>query len=70
MNRGCSIRVFTILSAVMPMQEPDNIKAFPPAEKGMTRHVLKLPKQVAEFVLPIQADSFAAGFAIGAATQW
>lgn len=54
MNRVCSVGVIAILSAVMPMQEPDNMKAFPPADKGMTRHVLKLPKQDDESAFKIE----------------
>lgn len=32
----------------------DNMKAFPPAEEGMTRHVLKLPKKEDESLFKVQ----------------
>ena len=32
----------------------DNIKAFPPAEEGMTRHVIELPKQDDESVFKVE----------------
>jgi ecotin len=36
------------LGVLASAQAADNMKAFPPAEKGMVRHVLQLPKQVDE----------------------
>jgi ecotin len=36
------------LGVLASAQAADNLKAFPPAEKGMVRHVLQLPKQVDE----------------------
>lgn len=32
----------------------DNLQAFPPAEAGMTRHVISLPKQADETVLKVE----------------
>lgn len=45
MNRLCTVAVFTMLSAIGSVQADDNMKAFPPAEKGMVRHVVQLAKQ-------------------------
>lgn len=40
------ISSFFALMLAMPLAHAaDNMKAFPPAEKGMTRHVLQLPAQ-------------------------
>ncbi len=43
-----------LLLAVLPLQGADNMKAFPPAEKGMVRYVLKLPKQANEFDFKVE----------------
>lgn len=40
-----SIAVSSFLAALSAVQGADNMKAFPPAEAGMVRHVLNLPKQ-------------------------
>jgi ecotin len=40
--------VLACLFAVPVAQAADNLKAFPPAEEGMVRFVLRLPKQVDE----------------------
>ena len=46
MKRAFAIAVFAILSAVFSIaQSEDYLKVFPPAEKGMVRHVVQLPKQ-------------------------
>ncbi len=37
--------VSVFLLAAIGARAADNMKAFPPAEKGMTRHVLQLPEQ-------------------------
>ena len=54
MKRVCSIAVFMILTAMLSSQAADNMKAFPPAEKGMVRHVLQLPKQDDEFAFKVE----------------
>lgn len=36
------------LGTALTGAEVDDMKAFPPAEKGMVRHVLRLPKQTDE----------------------
>ena len=43
-----------ILSAVMAAQAGDNMKAFPPAEEGMVRYVLQLPKQDDESAFKVE----------------
>jgi len=35
----------SLVLALFPAQAADNLKAFPPADKGMVRYVLQLPKQ-------------------------
>jgi ecotin len=54
MKRVCTIVVLTILSAMFSVQAADNLKAFPPAEKGMVRHVLQLSKQDDESAFRIE----------------
>lgn len=46
----CSIAVISILTTVISAQAADNMKAFPPADEGMVRYVLQLPKQEDESV--------------------
>lgn len=43
-----SVTGLILLAAVTSVPAADDIKAFPPAEKGMVRHVLQLPKQADE----------------------
>jgi ecotin len=43
MTKVYSITVLVFLSALFSVQAADNMKAFPPAEKGMVRYVLQLP---------------------------
>ena len=45
MKKVCSITVLSFFFAMISAQAADNMKAFPPAEKGMVRYVLHLPKQ-------------------------
>lgn len=54
MKRVITIAVFTILSAMLSVQAADDMKAFPPAEKGMVRHVVRLPKQVEESAFRVE----------------
>lgn len=42
------------LATVSAAQTADNMKAFPPAETGMVRYVLQLPKQADESVLKVE----------------
>ena len=44
MKKVCSITVLSFFFAMISVQAADNMKAFPPAEKGMVRYVLQLPK--------------------------
>lgn len=41
----CSLTALLFLSAILCVHAADNMNAFPPAEEGMVRHVLQLPKQ-------------------------
>ncbi len=45
MRKVYSICVFIILYSIVSVQAADNMKAFPPAEEGMVRYVIQLPKQ-------------------------
>lgn len=45
MTRFLAMALFTILSASVSLQAADDMKAFPPAEEGMARHVVRLPAQ-------------------------
>ena len=54
MKRICSIGAFAILYALISVQAADNMKAFPPAEKGMVRYVLQLPPQADESAFRIE----------------
>ena len=40
-----SITVLSLFAAVISAQAADTMKAFPPAEEGMVRFVLQVPKQ-------------------------
>jgi serine protease inhibitor ecotin len=43
-----TIRAIAVISSFVAMSvvaAPDNMKAFPPAEAGMVRYVLQVPKQ-------------------------
>ena len=42
------------LSAILSVTAADDMKAFPPAEKGMVRHVLQLPKQADESAFKVE----------------
>ena len=50
----CSIAALSFLAAVISAQAADTMKAFPPAEEGMVRYVLQLPKQDDESVLKVE----------------
>jgi ecotin len=54
MKRIFIIGFLTVLSAMCPAQAADNMKAFPPAEEGMVRHVLQLPEQKDESAFKIE----------------
>jgi ecotin len=49
-----SIVALSFLTAVISAQAADVMKAFPPAEEGMIRHVLQLPKQDDESVFRVE----------------
>ena len=54
MKKVCSIIIFLFLIAIISAQGADNMKAFPPAEKGMVRYVLQLPKQDDESAFKVE----------------
>lgn len=45
---------FALMLAMPLVHAADNMKAFPPAEKGMTRHVLQLPAQSDESAYKVE----------------
>jgi ecotin len=49
-----AIALFSFLTAVSSVSAAGNMKAFPPAEKGMVRYVLQLPKQDDEFAFKVE----------------
>ena len=49
-----SIAVLSFLTAMSSAPAADNMKAFPPAEAGMVRHVLQLPKQEDETAFKVE----------------
>jgi ecotin len=54
MRKAWVITVLLFLFAVPASQTADNVKAFPPAEKGMVRYVLQLPQQDDESALKVE----------------
>ena len=54
MKRLWTTAVLVILFAVPAGQAADNMKAFPPPEKGMVRYLLQLPKQEDESAFKIE----------------
>jgi ecotin len=54
MSKMSSITVLWILSAVISAQAADIMKAFPPAEEGMVRYILQLPKQDDESIFKVE----------------
>jgi len=46
--------IIALFSAVLSVQAEDNLKAFPPAEAGMVRHVLHLPQQKDELECKVE----------------
>jgi ecotin len=54
MMKAWATTVLLILFAVPAGQAADNMKAFPPAEEGMVRYVLQLPKQADESALKVE----------------
>jgi ecotin len=50
-------RLTTVLAFLLAMpvgQAADDMKAFPPSEAGMVRHVLRLPQQADEFAFQVE----------------
>ena len=54
MNILCSITALSFFFTVMSAHSADTMKAFPPAEKGMVRYVLQLPKQDNESIFKVE----------------
>ena len=49
-----SVAVFMLIAAALPVLAADEMRAFPPAEKGMVRHVLQLPKRDNESAFKVE----------------
>jgi ecotin len=54
MKKVCSAAVASVLFTLLVAEGADNMKAFPPAEKGMVRHVLQVPKQNDESAFKVE----------------
>jgi ecotin len=54
MKAVCSIAVLSVFVAMSSVLAADNMKAFPPAEKGMVRYVLQLPEQKDEYAFKVE----------------
>ena len=54
MKTVCSIAVLSFLVAMSSVLAADNMKAFPPAAKGMVRYVLQLPEQKDEYAFKVE----------------
>ena len=49
-----SLSILVAFATLLGVQAADDMKAFPPAEPGMVRHVLQLPKQVDETAFKVE----------------
>ena len=49
-----AIAALGVFGMVLPSRAADPLQAFPPAEAGMVRHVLQLPKQADESALKVE----------------
>jgi ecotin len=54
MKRAWATPVLLFLLAVPAGQAADNLKVFPPAEEGMVRYVLQLPRQADESAFKVE----------------
>ena len=54
MKKAWATTVLLFLFAVPAGQAADNMKAFPPAEEGMVRYVLQLPRQADESAFKVE----------------
>jgi ecotin len=54
MKKVCSMMALWLLFGLSSAQAADNMKAFPPAEAGMVRYVLHLPKQQDESAFKVE----------------
>lgn len=54
MTKRCAIAIVAILLTAVLASAADNMKAFPPAEEGMVRYVLQLPKQEDESAFRVE----------------
>ena len=54
MNITCSVIFLSLMLVTMVGHTADNMKAFPPAEPGMVRYVLQLPKRDVESAFKVE----------------
>jgi ecotin len=54
MKKLALVTVLMHVAAMSSVPAADNMKAFPPAEKGMVRHVLQLPKEEDESAFKVE----------------
>ena len=54
MKKFLSLSMIVLLSMIRPVSAADDMKAFPPADEGMVRHVLQLPSEKDETLLQVE----------------
>ena len=54
MTKITFLKALLLLGGVLSASAADDLNAFPPAEKGMVRHVLQLPKQADESAFKVE----------------
>lgn len=54
MNRILLLSLTFVLSWAWPVRAADDMKAFPPAEEGMVRHLLQLPEKADESLFQVE----------------
>ncbi|MGB0135313.1 ecotin [Dokdonella sp.] len=54
MKRAIALSMATLLACALPVSAADDMKAFPPAEEGMVRHVLQLPEKNDESLFQVE----------------
>ena len=53
-RKSCSLAALLLLWATAAVEAADTMKAFPPADQGMVRYVLQLPKQADESAFKVE----------------
>ena len=53
-KQSCSLAALLLLWSTASVEAADTMKAFPPADRGMVRYVLQLPKQADESAFKVE----------------